>query len=234
MASSSASDERRRAVPDYRLPEHRRIARVLRLLKSDLLTSADCFFGGGTAIVMKHGEYRVSLDVEFLCSSREGYRTLRQAVTAKGCEGIFERPVKQIRDFRCDQYGLRTAIEFDGQPIKLEIVREGRLDVTGAYDPALGYPLLSLEDQFAEKLLANSDRGKDSSAGYRDALDLGMLILAMGTVSLMRLRPRQKPPTGPTSGATRGGSSITCRSGPETSRRPPRRYGWTWSLREAP
>ena len=135
---------------------------------------------GGTAIVMKLDEYRTLLDVDFLCSSQDGYRALRQAVTSKGSGGIFARPVKQLRDFRCDQYGLRAALEFEGQPVKFEIVRAGRIDVSGAYAAALGCPLLSLDDQFAETMLANSDRGKDSSACYRDALDLGMLALRYG------------------------------------------------------
>ncbi len=138
MASSCLEDDQQQPLPSYFRPEHTRIARLLRMMKSDFLTEAGCWFGGGTAIVMTHGEYRLSLDVDFLCSSQDGYRALRQAVTAKGCAGIVAQPVKQLRDFRCDQYGLRTAIEVDGQPIKLEIVREGRIDLTGAYDRRLG------------------------------------------------------------------------------------------------
>lgn len=107
-------------------------------MKADFPTDAGCWFGGGTAIVMTHGEYRLSSDVDFLCSSQDGDRALRQAVTAKGCAGVFEEPVNQLRDFRYDQYGLRTAVELDGHPIKFEIVREGRIDVSGAYDHSLG------------------------------------------------------------------------------------------------
>ena len=64
--------------------------------------------------------------------------------------------------------------------MRFEIVREGRIKVTGAYDVELGCPLLSDDDQFAEKLLANSDRGKNRSMMYRDALDVGMLIRGHG------------------------------------------------------
>lgn len=180
MAPSSAEEGGSSEIPAYRLPEHARIARLLRTLDSGFLTESSCWFGGGTAIVMKHGEYRMSLDVDFLCSSQDGYRALRQAVTARGSEGIFAQPVKQLRDFRCDQYGLRTAIEFEGHPVKFEIVREGRIEVSGAFDAVLGCPLLSPIDQFAEKLLANSDRCRDTSTCYRDALDLGILILGNG------------------------------------------------------
>lgn len=180
MAPSSVKGIGTPGIPAYRLPEHARIARLLRSLDSSFLTNSSCWFAGGTAIVMKQGEYRMSLDVDFLCSSQDGYRALRQAVTARGSEGIFASPVKQLRDFRCDRYGLRTALEFEGQPVKFEIVREGRIEVSGAFDAVLGCPLLSLSDQFAEKLLANSDRCKDPSTCYRDALDLGILILRHG------------------------------------------------------
>ena len=64
--------------------------------------------------------------------------------------------------------------------LEIEIVREARIEVDGAYDPELACPLLSLDDQFAEKILANSDRGKDPAASYRDIFDLGILLVANG------------------------------------------------------
>lgn len=63
-----------------------------------------------------------------------------------------------------------------GQRIKFEIVREGRITVGGAIDPQLRIPILSVTDQFAEKLLANADRCLDRSVAYRDAIDLGFLL----------------------------------------------------------
>ena len=88
-------------------------------MRTDFLMESQCWFAGGTAIVMKHGEYRLSLDVDFLCSSQVGYRHLREAVTSKGAAGIFEQPIKTLKDFRCDQYGIRTLLEIDGQPLKI-------------------------------------------------------------------------------------------------------------------
>jgi nucleotidyltransferase AbiEii toxin of type IV toxin-antitoxin system len=43
-------------------------------------------------------------------------------------------------------------------------------------------PILSVDDMFAEKLLANADRGQDPVVAYRDAIDLGMLVLAHGKI----------------------------------------------------
>lgn len=69
-------------------------------------------------------------------------------------------------------------LEYGGQPIKFEIVREARIELEGSRDPDLKVPILSTNDMFAEKLLANADRCTDRSTGYRDALDLGCLVSA--------------------------------------------------------
>ncbi|MGJ7612860.1 MULTISPECIES: hypothetical protein [unclassified Variovorax] len=40
---------------------HRRVAEVLAALNADLLADNHCLFGGGTAIALRHGEYRETL-----------------------------------------------------------------------------------------------------------------------------------------------------------------------------
>lgn len=117
-----------------------------------------------------------------MCSSVDGYRELRSAVQASGARGIFAGPISTIREFRCDQYGLRAVLSLQDQPIKFEIVLEGRISLDGALDPKLGCPTLSLTDQCAEKLLANSDRCYDPAVCYRDAFDLGMLVIGNGGI----------------------------------------------------
>ena len=47
---------------------------------------------------------------------------------AEGVRALFTSKVESLRDVRADQYGIRTLLEYDGQPRKFEIVREGRLD----------------------------------------------------------------------------------------------------------
>jgi Nucleotidyl transferase AbiEii toxin, Type IV TA system len=160
----------------FNRPEHETIAKLLRNIDQDFLLHNRCWFGGGTAIVMTHGEYRLSLDVDFLCSDMLGYRALRSRAVEHGVEGLFGAGVEPLRDVRADQYGIRAAVKFNDQAIKIEIVREGRISLDGALDVELGAPLLSRPDMFAEKLLANADRGQDPSIGYRDAIDLGMLL----------------------------------------------------------
>ncbi|RVD61105.1 MAG: hypothetical protein EOS30_07970 [Mesorhizobium sp.] len=165
-------------MKEFRKPEHRIIAEALALMDRDFLTAAQCWFAGGTAIVLKLGEYRRSLDVDFLCADVDGYRQLRMSAVERGVRAFFPEPVEAVRDFRIDQYGLRTVVKLRGQLIKFEIVREARIPLQGRFDDDLNVPSLTPSDMFAEKLLANADRCQDRAVGYRDAIDLGMLISA--------------------------------------------------------
>ena len=63
----------------YERPHHQRIARVLNALNGPLLREHSCLLGGGTLIAMRFGEYRESLDVDFLVSEIGHYRQLRHA-----------------------------------------------------------------------------------------------------------------------------------------------------------
>jgi len=162
--------------------EHTTIAEALGLMNSDFLLESKCWFAGGTAIVMKLDEYRLSLDVDFLCADTEGYRALRNAAVERGIAAFFAPPVEVLREFKIDQYGLRTVVSLRGQPIRFEIVREARIALDGQVDDRLGVPILAVTDMFAEKLLANADRCQDRAIAYRDAIDLGMLIDRYGHI----------------------------------------------------
>ena len=52
----------------FHRPWRRLVWQVLESLNSDLLSSAKCYFGGGTRIALALGEFRESVDVGFLCS----------------------------------------------------------------------------------------------------------------------------------------------------------------------
>jgi hypothetical protein len=157
-----------------------RIARVLQALDADLLAHHGCWFGGGTAIVLRHGEYRGSVDIGFLVSDRDGYRALRQRLTGpKGIHAI-ARPADalvQSRDMRADQYGVRTQLRVDDFDIKFEVVLEGRIvfDTPAANDEVCGVRTLTALDLAASKLLANSDRWADDAVFSRDLIDLAMM-----------------------------------------------------------
>jgi hypothetical protein len=165
-------------MKEFKRPEHRIIAKALGLMDREFLTANQCWFGGGTAIVMKLGEYRRSLDVDFLCADADGYRELRTRATERGVRAFFPEPVEAVRDLQIDQYGLRTVVRLEGQLITFEIIREGRIELQGHFDDNLNVPALIAADMFAEKLLANADRCQDRATAYRDAIDLGMLVRA--------------------------------------------------------
>lgn len=65
---------------------HMRIASVLEALDAELLANSRCYFGGGTAIALRYGEYRESRDIDLLVSDGSGYGTLREQV--RGPEGF--------------------------------------------------------------------------------------------------------------------------------------------------
>jgi hypothetical protein len=160
---------------------HRRIARILQALDAELLAAQGCWFGGGTAIVLRHGEYRESVDVDFLVSNRDGYRAMRQRLTGPaGINGI-TRPgtsLVQSRDMRADQYGVRTQLRVDQADIKFKVVLEARIafEQPGPDDTVCGVKTLSTLDLATSKLLANSDRWADDAVFSRDLIDLAMMV----------------------------------------------------------
>jgi hypothetical protein len=160
--------------------EHQRVLATLAALDRDLFSNASCWFAGGTAIALRCGEFRVSEDVDFLCASRDGYRLLRERVFDHGIAALFRAPPAVLRQVRADRYGIRTVLDIDGEPMKFEIVSEGRIELHGVADPSLPVPRLADEDLVAEKLLANADRYLDDAALARDAIDLIVLEHTLG------------------------------------------------------
>ena len=133
--------------------------------------------GGGTAIVLQLEEYRESVDIDFLCSDIEAYRTLRSAISAPNSLGTLMRtPIQYGREVRTERDKISTRALVDEIQIKVEFVLEGRIKITGAVDSEVGVPVLDRTDMYAEKLLANEDRCLDRSVMNRDAIDLAMMI----------------------------------------------------------
>jgi len=166
----------------FKRPRHQTIETLLGAFDGDFLAQANCYFGGGTAIVLCLDEYRESLDIDFLCASKEGYRLLRNTISQDNLGPLLKTPVKHLRNVRADRYGIRTILEIDKTPIKMEIVSEGRIEIAGSTEKFLGVPVLSRDDMYAEKLLANADRGLDSSVMSRDIIDLAMMIDRWGII----------------------------------------------------
>ena len=162
---------------------HQRIAKVLESLDADLLKQHNCLFAGGTAIALGYGEYRESVDIDFLVSDLASYRYLRNSVREQGLQALIkstDASQLQTSDIRSDQYGIRTKVFVEGKPIKFEIVLEGRISLAkpGKKDSVLGVATLMKIDMAVSKLLANSDRGLDMGMHCRDVIDLAMLNLS--------------------------------------------------------
>ena len=165
----------------FERPHHQRIAHVLLSLNGPLLLAHHCLFGGGTAMALRYGEYRESVDIDFLVSDITSYRALRQLLTStQGVAAITRpgvEPLQPTREVRADQYGLRTALNVAGQPIKFEIVLEGRIALAdpSADGTICGIATLTPLDMATSKLLANSDRCMDDGVFSRDLIDLAMM-----------------------------------------------------------
>lgn len=164
----------------FERPHHQAIATILKSLDADLLAGNHCLFGGGTAIALRYGEYRESIDIDFLVSDLAGYRNLRQLMTSPAGLGSIVRPgatIRTLREIRADQYGIRTIVATDNINIKFEILLEARIQFAPP-DPdggICGVATLTPLDMLASKLLANADRWADDSVFSRDLIDMAMM-----------------------------------------------------------
>lgn len=167
----------------FRLEHHRRIASLLEQLNSELLRRHDCLFGGGTAIALRYGEFRQSVDIDLLVSNLQGYRELRQMVRRDNSLKAFwkapAQPFEESREPLTDQYGIRAGVIVRGVVVKLEIVLEGRisLEMPNEEEAVCGIASMTLNDLICSKLLANSDRWNDDGVFNRDLIDLAHLPL---------------------------------------------------------
>lgn len=171
----------------FERPQHRTVLAVLECFRADVLSESRFLFGGGTRIVLDLDEYRVSQDIDFLCSDAEGYGNLRFEVTRNGPAALFTSQgmnrLRFPREMRVDQYGIRFTVLHGGEPLKVELIREARIELDPAVRPGWSpVDCLSVEDCFAEKLLANSDRWADRQVLSRDLIDLAALRSWIGPI----------------------------------------------------
>ncbi|MCC6196443.1 MAG: nucleotidyl transferase AbiEii/AbiGii toxin family protein [Burkholderiales bacterium] len=165
----------------YRRPFHAVVQAALLRMDAGTMAAHSCYFGGGTRSVLDLDEYRESRDVDFLCAGRDGYHALRTIVAERGLQGLFTKPVGLVREARIDRDGIRAVLDIDGSPLKFEIMLEGRLESLEADAvPCNGVAQLSRASAFAEKFLANADRGLDQATLARDVVDLAHMAAGWG------------------------------------------------------
>ncbi len=153
---------------------------ILRMMNPDFLMDAQCFFAGGTRIAMELGEYRRSDDIDFMVSDINGWRSIRSQVTNRSLGPIFRQEPELAREVRADRYGIRTFLMVEGEPIKLEIIHEGRHDLGGQVLPGWPVPVMGRGSLMAQKLMATADRGLDRWFHLRDVIDLAFMVASWG------------------------------------------------------
>ena len=162
----------------FKRRHHQFIATILLSLDADLFNGHHCYFGGGTATTLLHGEYRESVDIDFLVSDEKSFRALR-IMAKENFRQFFalEQAAMMVADVRVDQYGIRTRLSLGELAVKFEIIREGRIELEQprARDTIGKILTLSRLDLVTTKLLANSDRWADAGVFSRDIIDLAMM-----------------------------------------------------------
>lgn len=128
---------------------------------------------------MSNGEFRESRDIDFLVSNPKGLRMIRETVNDRSLGSLFTEPVFLEREVRTERDAIRTFIREEAgvDPIKFEIILEGRIPLSGDFDGTLGVPILDPGCAVAEKLLANADRGRAKEYRSRDIIDLAFVSL---------------------------------------------------------
>lgn len=171
----------------FRIEWHRDVLKVLEALDAERLLSCGALFGGGTRLALDLNEYRESLDVDFLCSDASGYADLRMLARQNGYAALFPEAgsagLSFPREMKIDQYGIRFVVLYGERMIKVEIIREARVDLAPGVRPGWApVDCLAVEDCWAIKLLANSDRWPDRQVLSRDLFDLAAMRANWGSI----------------------------------------------------
>ena len=84
------------------------------------------------------------------------------------------------REVRADRYGIRTFVIAEGEPIKLEVIHEGRHNLGGRLLPDWPVPAMGRESLMAQTLMATADHGLDKRFHLRDVIDLAFMVASWG------------------------------------------------------
>lgn len=164
-------------------PHHQLILELLSKFNSDYLVQHGILFGGGTRIALELFEYRESIDIDFLCADSASYRAVRSQVTSQSL-GFLLKPNQELsfpRGIRADRDAVRTFVQWNNKPIKLEFVHFDYYDLTRDERIDL-FPVPAIDHTscFLTKILANADRYADASK--KDVFDLCMMAHYWGGI----------------------------------------------------
>lgn len=154
-------------IHKYKIQRHNDIMDILRShLDLGLLEKNKYYFGGGTLCSMKYGEYRESVDIDFLSSDRGGTAELKMQSNK-----ITDLPLWPGRETKIDKDGIRLWCKYKESCFKLEFIFESRIQINlpERFDGVLSLNPVTL---MACKLLANSDRSYNDLAARKDIVDI--------------------------------------------------------------
>lgn len=143
----------------YSIKYHQIIGSALNNFSADFFCKHNIIFGGGTRIALELGEFRESVDIDFLCPNKKSYRSIREQVTNISLGCLVREEFKYLRDIRADRDAVRTVIAYQGINIKVEFISCDNYDLSSVIDTTLfPIPFLDHTSCFYTKLLANADR----------------------------------------------------------------------------
>ena len=134
---------------------HKSVITVLNTLAPDYFQARQCYFGGGTLLALEFGEYRESVDIDFLISDTEAIRTLRADLRKDDYSVLFASTNPSIALNPQQPRVTRDKVLFAAQPhdtrIKVEILFEGRITLDNPRQlPFTEMSCLALRDAIAE------------------------------------------------------------------------------------
>ncbi len=116
-------------------------------------------FAGGTRIALELSEYRISMDIDISCASRESYRAVREQVNDNSLGELVTAELEYPRGVRADRDAVRTLVMVNGAQVKIEIINYENYPLSADKNTDI-FPIPSLDRTscFYTKLLANADR----------------------------------------------------------------------------
>lgn len=149
---------------------HNLIRKALDNFNPIFLLENNVLFGGGTRIALEINEYRLSVDIDFICPNKESYRSVRQEVSNVSLGNIVRKDFVYLREIKQDRDSVRCFIEINNNPIKLEFISFADYNLNKDIGTYFNIPYIDRKACYTTKLLANADRYNNSP--YKDIFDL--------------------------------------------------------------
>jgi hypothetical protein len=165
----------------YHRPHHKVIHHLLTQFNSSFLEANNILFGGGTRIALELGEYRESVDIDFLCPNTESYRAVRSEILSHSLGNLISGQVTLAREVMPNRYAVRTALEFQGTRVKLEFVAFDDYKIHSTVNSPFPIPCIDPDSCYITKLLAHADRHVEPVR--KDFIDLLMMFQHWGPPS---------------------------------------------------